>query len=173
MKIEGLRRSKSAGISRLVGIVIGFIAFLTYGTVFADQYLCVPEKATGFKYMQKTNSWEQFDFKPVAKFKIHDPKVDPEYKYFVENIVKSDMFILPYRCKEEFSDKGFLHCEIGGNKFIFNKKSSRFTVSNIALSYAHVDVEANKREFSDIVKLSDAGSAPSLIAIGTCSPIEN
>ena len=158
---------------RLMKLIISFVVLLNHGIVFADEYLCVTEKVTGIKYIQSTESWEIAEFNEKLKFKIHSKIAKPEYKYIVEFIRESELAILPYRCKDDFNGSNILHCGLRSNQFAFNRKSSRFTVSNIALSYAHVDIETNKREFSDIVKLSDAGSAPSLIAIGTCSPIEN
>lgn len=138
----------------IASIVIAISCHATAETSF----LCVTEKATGFKYNKNTDSWEQAAFKPETKYVVKKSSLKG---YSWEVMFLGDSFTLT-QCKEDFNSVGALFCE-GMTSFRFNKNNGRF-ISSYMFGYW-----TYKKSNSSGGK-NEGGDTPSL-EIGRCSPM--
>lgn len=122
----------------------------------SEQYLCVPEKITGFAYHPKTKEWDYAKFRPDFKYVIAPAKGN-----FTFSLAKVGEQHPTGGCKDGFNDAGFLFCEIPDGDFKFNKKNGRYLM---VFDMGYYLVGAGNWAEKD----EDSGSPA--IQIGKCSP---
>ncbi len=124
------------------------------GNVYAEQYLCIVNKSTGFLYSESAKSWKSTNFKPGRKYTLSNSTGSFKLNSFgVEAPVAS--------CGKGFIEAGVIFCD-GWALFSFYKKSGRFTILQEG-SYHLVSSETFKEDSSNI-------PTPS-VGIGECSTI--
>ena len=139
-----------AAVAVLVALV-----FLS-GPVDAQEYLCVPDLATGFTF--RDNAWTSAKFKVEGQYLIA-PSSRPDRAFGVTKIGEGSEFA---RCELDFNEPGFLFCEGLGVELKFNRANGRFLrVDNIG--YLNVLPEVND--------ITDQTSDTPVIEIGKCSPL--
>jgi hypothetical protein len=122
-----------------------------------EQYLCIGDKSTGFKFNKMSKEWEYARFNTAkSKYIISKPK-DGLSAYVVRK-VGEDMVIAS--CAKDFDDLGFLFCEsYFGDTFKFNNKNGRYLYGDLAGYY----------NFLPGISLEEDALTPA-IEIGKCSP---
>lgn len=101
-----------------------YLLLLCPRTAFADQFLCVPDKGTGFAYNRTTKEWDYATLK-MNQFLI-EPAKNGRYAYTVAEIGKKE-FPGNGWCKNDFNDAGLLFCEFGfGGEIRFNRVNRRY-----------------------------------------------
>jgi hypothetical protein len=125
---------------------------------YAEQYLCVPDHATGFSYNKVLKSWDVATFKTERKYIITTRK---DQAGFIVEEVGGGMPILG--CDKRFDGYGFLFCSgpLGFYDFKFNKRNGRYI---LIYSKGYTDVNLGF-EWS----ATDQESDTPFIEIGKCS----
>ncbi len=132
------------------------------GSATAEQYLCVPEKATGFAYDTKKNEWSVKEFNTDYKWIIASGKKGnvlgnpafEEFSFAVTKVGEKD----PLRyCKSAFNKVGFLSC----GSFHFNRNNGRYLLSDSG-GYWNVG--------KGLLMETDQASSTPYLEIGKCSP---
>jgi hypothetical protein len=146
---------------RIVATLIMIMSINCY----ADSYLCVADKASGFQFTKP--NWEASNFRTENKYLIQASGVDR----FPLQVIKVGGRVPVIMCKEEFNSAGFLHCDSGGpldmlgivlgEHFTFNHKNLRY-MRVVPRGYINV-VPGNE--------ISDSKSGTPHIEIGKCSRI--
>ncbi len=124
--------------------------------VATEQYLCVPDKATGFAYDAKKKGWGVTEFTTNVKWVVAPPK-NGKQAFVVTRIGEKRP---EYSCKEGVNDSGILLCS-GFGGLNFNRNSGRYLRTQ--LGYFSVGVDAD-------IEVDDAHAGSPLIEIGKCSP---
>jgi hypothetical protein len=146
-------------------VIRTFAAFaaLTLITVTApaltEQYLCVPDKATGFAYNKNTKEWDTTEFK-TSQFVIA-PVKGGKPAYRVTDIGDES---LPGYCDKDYNEAGILFCYVYGGDLRFNKVNGRF-LRVFVHGYYTVGIPGPINETDD-----DSGTP--MIEIGKCSAFE-
>jgi len=101
----------------------------------ADSYLCVADKATGFRYYKETKKWGQANFNVetqkyvFSKSESSFSKPDkPVFKWELTEMGQDTPWITIYN--EDFSQDGTIKGEGHNFRFIMNKKSLRYLKSH-------------------------------------------
>ena len=137
--------------------------------VLAEQYVCVADKSSGFRYDPSITRWVSASFKTEAKFVISEqPKQIAKGGKFVYEgtyfVVKEMNASLPsmYVCDKNFDDYGRLSCEmpILGGSFKFNRRNGRYLRES---SGGYVDVLPGGSRLTD-----DKSDTP-FMEIGMCT----
>jgi len=123
----------------------------------AEQYLCVPDKMTGFAYDEKTKAWITTQFRTDFKYIIASAKNGRD-AFTLTKIGEKEP---EGYCKDGFNDPGYLHCENLGGYFKFNRANGRY-LAVFTLAYYNVGV--------GLLSQSDSGSDTPAMQIGKCSP---
>jgi hypothetical protein len=137
------------------GIVAGICYFVSHSAVFAEQYLCIPDKNTGFKYNRSTKEWEYARFVTDQKY-IIAPSTDKQYSYMVTELGAKCPLAL---CKEDFNPVGFLFCGQLEMNWRFNKVN------------LHYHLISDGGYVSDgLPNIAEGGFGGLWVQIGKCSP---
>lgn len=146
------------------------LLFLCPTRVFADQYLCIVEHATGFRYSKTLKEWNSVVFKDDSKYLItpaKDKKCWPDYplktdkcEYLIKTFGENGSSI---KCTDPINDAGFLRCLDFDKTFSFNNKNNRFLYS-FTNGYTNIIPHFNQ--------LTDEGSDTPFIEIGSCTKME-
>ncbi len=143
-------------------LVVGLIAIACSATpAFAESWLYLTDKSTGFKYDPISRQWNSVDFKTAKERYIIRPgstkgTVYEVRKFGVENTPLPDAW-----CSEDFAAGTFLHCKGIMGEFKFNRKTGRFLKTYLAGYWTYAP---------GINATTESGDTPS-IDIGTCSTI--
>ncbi len=88
----------------------------------AEQFLCVADLATGFKFNSASKSWENANFNVSSeKFIISKSEIDKQsYKVTLMG-EKVEQAV----CEEDFNEAGILFCD-GFSEYRFNKNNGRY-----------------------------------------------
>ncbi len=122
----------------------------------SEQYLCTPDKITGFSYSSKEKQWVYANFKKDFQYVITPTKSE-----FAFSLVKVGDRNSTGGCKEGFNDAGFLFCEIPEGDFKFNKKNGRYLMVSDMGYYL-----VGKGMWAE----TDADSSDLALQIGKCKP---
>ncbi len=96
-----------------------FQVLLLFATnTFAEQYLCIEEQSTGFRYSETQGAWIPSIFKADDKFTLSNSS--GKYELRVSG------FDRPLSYCGDFDELGIINCD-GLPKFVFNKKNGRFS----------------------------------------------
>ncbi len=127
----------------------------------AEQYLCVVEKTTGFKYNKASKSWESVNFTAGTKYIISkdDTKLPVDYSRFKFTVKEMGDKHPLYWCEDDFG-LDILSCT-GPGDFRFNRENGRFVLAFTA-GYYNVGIEW-------IIEITDENSDTPLMSIGKCS----
>jgi hypothetical protein len=125
----------------------------------AENWLCIAERATGFKYDSILKDWKTVNFKIANEKYIVRPSKNENYKYEVVKFGENREFMPDYSCKEVFSAGIFFHCEGMMGEFKLNAKNGRFLSTYIA-GYWTVAPGVNEN--------TEEGDTPT-IQIGKCT----
>jgi hypothetical protein len=145
--------------SRLAVIAHLLAVFTVTMPARAEQYLCVPDKATGFVYDKNTKQWKMTKLK-TSQFVI-SPSKDKKAAYDVKDIGEHGEGF-PGWCKEDFSEYGYLSCDTFGGNIHFNKINGRF-LRMFWFTYF------NTGDFPGAWDKTDEDSATPMIEIGKCT----
>ncbi len=129
----------------------------------AEEYLCIADMATGFRYNQNDKSWEG------SGFRVNDSRylisiLENNAAYSVKRFGETGVMS---RCKDGFNEIGNLFCE-GTFDISFNKNNGRFVLTH---TFGYFNVLADSERESELMRNSDQESATPFIEIGNCSPI--
>ena len=151
---------------RIPIIAIAFLLFLLIPFEFtAEQYLCIAEQSSGFRFDETTKSWKSAIFKTDHKYILRNKKegdskfFDAEYKLVVTEVGFDYPICI---CTDDADKYGHVRCNCfpdGG--FKFNKKNLRF-LNIFSMGYVNVLPDQNKT--------TDSTSASPNMEIGKCSP---
>ena len=122
----------------------------------SEQYVCTPEKMTGFKYDSQKKKWEYTRFKTDFQYVLTPGKGEFAFK-----LAKVGDTNPTGGCEKTFNDKGFLFCSIPDGDFKFNKLNGRYLLVS-DLGYYLV----GKGMWAE----TDADSGDLALQIGTCKP---
>ena len=146
---------------RILIYIMIFIPVVGY----ADSYLCVADKASGFQFSE--SNWDVANFRTDNTYIVQSSNIDR----FPLQVVKVGDKVPVIMCKEGFNSGGFLYCASGGpldmlgivmgEHFSFNQKSLRF-MRVVPRGYVNV-VLGNG--------ISDSESGTPYIEIGKCSQL--
>lgn len=146
---------------KLTGSLLAMIYLLLCAhTAFADQFLCVPDKATGFAYNRITKQWDTATLK-TNQFLIA-PAKNVGFKlgaYAVTDIGEKDN--LPGYCEKDFNEAGMLFCDTFGGEIKFNKSNRRF-LRVFYFAYYTVGIPGPDKE-------TDEDSGTPMLEIGKCT----
>jgi hypothetical protein len=124
---------------------------------FAEQFLCVPDKATGFYYDKVTNKWDYT--KINSNNFIISPSNDGQYAYtFTEVGYKGPT---PGWCERDFNNAGMLFCTGFHGDLKFNRVNRRYLR---VFSDAYITVGIAP------LKETDENSGMPMVEIGKCEP---
>jgi hypothetical protein len=114
------------------------VCILLYPVVaLSEQYVCVPDKMTGFSYDAGKKEWDYKHFKTNFKYVIA-PGKDGQDAFLLTRVGENDP---EGRCKNGFNDSGFLFCSTYDGDFKFNKINGRYLKS--ATDFGYYDVGKN------------------------------
>jgi hypothetical protein len=131
----------------------------------AEQYLCVPEKSTGFHYDKIVKEWDYKRFKTTEKLIISPIKhpYDKLTKFEVTSVGEKT----PAGSCRDFSENGTLECVIMLGILHFNKLSGRYLwVMDLGYWTVGVPVPAGNEWFKE----TDQNSSDVMLQIGRCAP---
>ena len=134
----------------LLGLVL-FVFSVGAGAV-ADSYLCVADKATGFKLDKTTKIWRS------TNFDVSDNKyivAKSKFEAFNWDVTTVGEKFPDYLCEDRIIDQVF-HCNDISTNFYFSTKTLRF-MSVYVGDY--------------VALLGGDGDSTPLIEIGKCSPL--
>jgi hypothetical protein len=121
------------------------------------RYICVAEKATGFRFNETTKEWVQAKFKAVDKYIIRKSKMTDFFKY---EVVKEGKRVPNIFCRKPFDKEGHLFCS-GFLELYFSKKNGRYLIFH---PYGYWN-----SSLGEIAEEKESGGTP-FIEIGKCSP---
>lgn len=145
-------------MKKLLYFVFVFVGFYS-SPLYAESYVCIADKSTGFKYNQKTQQWEYARFRTDTKYLIR--KADQNIlleKFFKMVVVKFGEKSSEFSCKEGINEGGLLICNSHSGQFKFNNLSLRFLRSWM---YGYYN--------NGYGKSPDKDSATPFLEIGTCT----
>ena len=126
----------------------------------AEQYICVPDKATGFHYDKGAEDWEVTRFKTDSKYVVAAAK-DGRNAFTWTKIGSQNSTDVGY-CKDDFNNVRMLFCDIFGGQIKFNRTNGRY-IFVFYLGYYDVGIPGPISE-------TDESSGTPMIEIGKCSP---
>ncbi len=145
--------------------ILGCLLLLLPVVGYADSYLCVADKASGFQFSK--SSWDVANFRTDNKYIIQASNIER----FPLQVVRVGDKVPVIMCKQGINSGGFLHCDSGGpldmlgivmgEHFTFNEKSLRF-MRVVPRGYINV-VPGNG--------ISESESRTPHIEIGKCSQL--
>jgi len=127
-------------------------------------WLCIADKATGFQYSERTQTWETTTFRTQTSRYVVAKGASGQNAWEVREFGKPSGGI-PYTwCEQDFNDAGFLYCSGLFGRFEMNQKNNRYltTFNGQYLAY---------NPDSEIPFLRKDGGDTPFIEIGTCSQI--
>ena len=134
----------------IIVILFLFLLLIPFESI-AEQYLCIAEQTSGFRYDETIKTWKSATFKTDSKYILRNKKegekfFDAEYKLVV-TFFGSDFRFASYSHANEY---GYVHCNCfpdGG--FRFNKNNLRFLFV-YSMGYVNVLPEQNRtNEFNE------------------------
>ena len=139
------------------------IFLLLINATFAEDYLCIADMATGFRYNQNDKSWEG------SGFRVKDSRylISPLENNAAYNVKRFGASIVMSRCKDDFNEVGNLFCK-GTLDISFNKNNGRFVLTH---TFGYFNVLPDSNDDSELIRKSDQESATPFIEIGMCSPV--
>ena len=145
----------------IIILVTSFTLFSSF--VYAsDQYLCAVDKSTGFRFDEESKEWRHTEFKADSKYVISKPASESPWVGTQAFLVRQIGGSFPVAfCEKDFTEPGFLSCNLMGRIFEFNRISGRFTTAN-TFGYHNVVPGVND--------LTDENAGTPFISIGKCSP---
>lgn len=102
--------------------ILMLLLALLSGSATAEQYLCVPDKATGLVYEAQKKEWRVANFALKHKLVI-TPAKDGKYAFSAIKIGDKQPVHL---CKEDFNKLGFLFCNGQEGDLKFNRNNGRY-----------------------------------------------
>ena len=145
-------------MKKLLYFVFVFVGFYPSHS-YADSYVCVAEKSTGFHYNQKTHQWDDARFRTDTKYLIR--KADQNDVWEKNHNMAVVIFgkkKSEFRCQEGINDVGLLLCYSLSGQFKFNNLSLRFLRS---MTFGYYN--------NGYGKFPDKLSASPFLEIGTCT----
>jgi hypothetical protein len=139
-------------------LVVSMALLLYPRPALSEQYLCVPDKATGFFYNNITKEWDYARFRTDTRY-IIAPAKDGENAYAFTKVGEKDR---EGYCKKDFNDSGFLFCNTLGGEVRFNRVNGRYMM---VFSYAYYNVGA-----PGPIQETDEDSGTPMLQIGKSSP---
>lgn len=123
----------------------------------SEQYLCVPDKMTGFSFDARKKEWDYTQFRTNFKYVIA-PAKNGRDAFALTKVGEKDP---EGYCNKSFNDGGVLFCQTLLGDFRFNKINGRYFMSS-TLGYYAVG--------AGMWAATDADSPDLAIQIGKCSP---
>ena len=148
--------TKHPYILKLTILVLFAWLFMSTTALAAEQYLCVPDKTTGFSFNKVTKKWQYSNFENETKYVISKSNVK-DYVFQVTEVGENSPIA---RCESDFNNYGILFCS-GYYEFKINKKNGRY-LKVYVYGYYNVVLEEGKN-------IDEGGDTPH-IEIGKCSP---
>ena len=138
------------------GLIAGFsLLALLPASASAQEYLCVPDLATGFVF--KDNAWRSTNFEVERQYLIA-ASTRPKFTFEV-TVLGHD---LPDGfCEHDFNKGGYLRCAGIFGELHFNRKNGRYLISYV---YGYYNV------LPELGLLTDQTSSTPLIEIGQMLP---
>lgn len=131
-----------------------FVILLSATSAVAEQYVCIAEHTTGFRYNRSSESWSPVTFLASKKLVVTVSK-SSDYEFEVKTL--GSKYDFPeFTCEDAFNEYGYLFCE-GFGEFRMNKNTLRFQ-SYYPIGYVAADFDEEHQ----------ATNNPSL-TIGKCS----
>jgi len=128
--------------------------------VSAEQYLCVPEQATGFSYNTTVKKWQITKLK-TPQFVI-SPSKTPDTAYDIRDVTSDGTPPGGSFCPKDFNSSGMLFCNVAwGGEISVNKANGRF-VRSFTGAYWNVDIP--------YLGVTDENTGTPMISIGKCTP---
>ena len=137
--------------------MIAWAVVLIPSSAWSDQFLCVPDKMTGFTFDESKNDWTSTTFTTNFKY-IIAPTNNGRDSYTLTKVGENEP---EGYCKNGFNESGFLFCETFGGELKFNKSNGRYLMS---FTYGYYIVG------TDDTTKTDKDSGTPMIQIGKCSP---
>jgi len=125
-----------------------------------EAFLCIPDKATGFKYNETSKQWEETTFKTDHKYLITRPSHQSLNINSAWVVKEFGSELVSMWCEDDFDEFGFLFCKSYEAEMRFNRENSRFLYF-YSLGYYNKKTSAYPE---------DGGGTP-LVEIGTCSKL--
>jgi len=142
------------------------LLLVTNSSTSAESFLCVADKATGFKFNEVHKNWEQATFNVSdMKYIIRNPSADDTLIGSAKNqafvgLEVGGKFPIIF-CKDDFDSNGLLFCNYNiSGEFRMNKNLGRF-ILYYQVGYVGDAINPGAKE-----KDNDPG-----IVIGRCSPM--
>jgi hypothetical protein len=136
-----------------------FALLITTAPALAEQYLCVPDKATGFFYNKDAKEWQSITLK-TSQFVVISPSKNPKVAYSLTGIGKPKGLPGGF-CEKDFNDMGLLFCTTLGGEVKFNRVNGRF-VRTYVFAYYTVGLPGPLNE-------TDENTGSLWIEIGKCA----
>jgi hypothetical protein len=153
MKLETLGRRAGTVCS-----LAAACALLVTRPASAEQYLCVPDQATGFFYDETAKEWLVTKIK-APQFVI-SPSKRPDTAYDIRDIPSDDTPSGGSSCRKDFNS-GMLFCDVAwGGTVSVNKANGRF-VRSFTGAYWNVGIP--------YLGVTDENTGTPMISIGKCT----
>jgi hypothetical protein len=134
----------------------------------SDQFLCISDKATGFRYDVSSKSWHQSRFNPILRYVIYPPGKDATRWRSAKYILKVVGTVTPIAyCSDADNETPnqngeIIRCTNFSIELIFNKKNGRFSAAMQGDSYYADGTNIEGKTLTD-----ETADTPTL-QIGTC-----
>lgn len=145
---KDMKQIKSCGLLAKVFAVVLGVFYVS--SVYAEGYICIPDKATGFKFNKTDKSWH------TATFNVKNDKYilsngSGKWRWKVIGEKDHDFG----KCGD-FNEYGYINCDIFGSQITFNRKNLRYQ-SIYTVGYVSAGIAG-----------TEGGDTP-YIEIGRCS----
>ncbi len=145
---KDMKQNKSCGLFvKTFALLLGMFYL---SSVYAEGYICIPDKATGFKFNKTDKSWYSTTFN-VKNDKYILTNSSGKWKWKVVGEKDYDFG----KCGD-FSEYGYINCDILGTQITFNRKNLRYQ-SIYTVGYVSAGIAG-----------TEGGDTP-YIEIGRCS----
>ena len=142
----------------VASVALSVTAHAADATSQPEQYLCVVDQSTGFKYNSQLKTWDATNFTADKKY-ILSVSRKPGDAFKITQV--GSKFPVGF-CKQGFNESELLFCDmISTGEFKFNRVNGRFLLSH---PFGYYNVGSSKH-FQ-----AEEGNTPYL-SIGKCSPI--
>ena len=134
----------------------------------SDQFLCISDKATGFRYDVSSRSWHQSRFNPILRYVIYPPGKDATRWKSAKYILKVVGTLTPIAyCADADNETPnqngeIIRCSNFSVELIFNKKNGRFSAAMQGDSYYADGTNIEGKTLTD-----ETADTPTL-QIGSC-----
>jgi hypothetical protein len=125
---------------------------------FAQEYVCIEDKAVGFTYDNDAGGWVTKVFDEKIEYHVIKSEVDG----FAYEVRKHGQEIGLVGCKSDFNMVGRLFCD-GFYSFQMNKKNMRFVVTSTTGSFYYAEPFGS---------LNDSKAQDTFMSIGSCSSLD-